>query len=885
MTGHAPPPSRWFVIGRLVLRAVVRADRRAAVEGDLIELWHTRQTAGRRDLGRAYLADLAGIVRSRGRVPAAFTGQPRHPRSIAEGMRSVHRDVLYALRLMRRQPLFTVVGFVTLVLGIAASTAIFTAVDRLILRPLPYPEPDRLMHVTNAPLTWEGRAMLSARFTSLEVFAGAGVYATGGANLDGTPAVRVAAAAADDGFFAAIGVAPLLGQPLPAGLGNTEPRFAMVGYDLWRRQFGGDIGLPGRTIRLNGLTYNVAGVMPSGFTFPGRTEVWVQPRADFQLTGAAFAPDVVARLAPGVDVARARAALDVYNAAAAARAPAGADRQPTTIEPLVLKVSARIRPTLILLAVSVALLLMVVAANVANLMLARVAVREREFVVRRALGASRWRVTRQLLIESLLLAGAAGAAGMLLAGWVLRALGVLSPDVLGDLGLDTVDPRLLIAAAAMSIGTGLIFGLAPGFAAGAVPASRMVRAGRDGTESPFWRRFRGALVIVQMASVLVLLTASVATVRTLARTANIDLGFTGSQALGFQVTLPMATYDSVASWIGFFDRAHERLAAVPGIRRVAATGLLPGSREMGVGLSVAAADRPANPGGTPYFASYLSASPDYFSIMGVPIVAGRPFLPADRTGAPGVAILSASAARALFPDGTPPVGQRIVVGRPRPGQTPEPLEIVGVVADVRVRGPQASPRDLQQVYVSLLQSPPFGSLSFVLEADGDPAAATPAVRAALRDIDTTIPIYDVAVMSRVVDRFLAAERLAMTLVGSFALVTLVVAAVGLYGLMAQVVAARRREIGIRVALGADPARLRRRIVSQGAVVALAGSTIGIAGAVGTLRVFASLLPGFESLDAGVLALNAAALVAVAIVASWAPARRAAAIDPVATLRE
>jgi hypothetical protein len=291
------------------------------------------------------------------------------------------------------------------------------------------------------------------------------------------------------------------------------------------------------------------------------------------------------------------------------------------------------------------------------------------------------------------------------------------------------------------------------------------------------------------------------------------------------------------------------------------------------------------PGAPPFVVSYLSASPDYFAIMGVPILAGRPFLPSDRRGAPDVAVVSESAARSLFRDTASALGQRVVVGRPSPGGAPKPIEIVGVAADVLLRGPDASSQMRPQLYVSLLQSPPFGSLAFVAGVEGDPERAAAGLTAAMHDVDPSVPVYNVEAMPAVSDRFLASSRLALALVGGFAVVTLVVAAVGLYGLMAQVVAARAHEIGIRMALGAEPGRLRRRIVMEGAAVAVAGAALGAASALVAHGMFAAVLPDMTAIDWRTLAGHTAVLVGAAVVATWAPASRAARVDPTVTLRD
>ncbi|MEZ5316584.1 MAG: ADOP family duplicated permease [Vicinamibacterales bacterium] len=882
---EAPPPA-WRWLGRCVVAATIERRRREEVHQDLLDLWRHRREAGRHDLRRAWLRDLAGLVVSACRRPDATYstfGGPSRWRG-GQGGHGMWQDVRYALRLMRRRPATTIATVLTLAVGIGASVAIFTALDRLLLRPLPYPDPARLVSVEHVGIAFGTSRIASRSFADLPVVQAAGGWASGGANLeDGEGAVRVAVGVVDRGFFETLNVPPAAGEWPPAG--DAVTRTAMLSHDLWRARFGADPAVIGRSITLNSQVYTVAGVMPPGFTFPGRTEVWIPPSVDYQATGAAFAPSIIARLSPDVSFDQAAQAIAADSAARARTRGQATDPDPTTITPLADALTGPVRPTLLLLAGSVALLLLVVCASVANLLLARVSSRDQEYALRRALGGTRWRIARQVLIESLLLSFGGAALGAVAAGWALDSLRLLAPAVLGDLGFGAVDPRLIGIAVLVSVGAAVVFGAAPGLAAAGSRAEQVARLGRSETGSPVWRHLRAGLIVGQMAMALVLLTASAATLGALLERARVDLGFGRTSAVAMTVTLPLARFEDPMNTVDFFERARDRLAAAPGIVRVGATGYLPGSHETGVGMAFSVPGRPEQAGDERFYASYLSATPDYFRIMGIPVVAGREFRVEDRRGAQEVAILSETAARGLFPGGGSPIGHQIQISRPG-GKASQPIEVVGVVADVRLHGaePGLSDRTLRQVYVSLLQNPPFGSLSFVAETGGTPAAAIATVREAMREVDAAIPVYDAHTIASVADGYLAPARLAASLVSGFALVTLIVSALGLYGVMAQVVARRTREIGIRLALGAPRATVERQVVTRGLALVALGLAAGLAGAGATLGVTSRLLVVPGTGTTAVLTGVAALVLAVTLVANWIPARRAARIDAMGLLR-
>ncbi|HEY7476073.1 MAG TPA: ADOP family duplicated permease [Vicinamibacterales bacterium] len=897
MTAVPPRPPAWLGrLGRFVIRMSVDARRREEIEGDLSELWEHRSAAGRRDLRRGYLKDLLGVVAARRPGSrrttrglgnqSALRGERGEAAGRSRGGFGMGQDFRYALRLMRRRPAATVAMVLTLGIGIGAGTAIFTAVDRLLVRPLPFPEPHQLVHVVHPPLRFARTGgMVSQSFIDLPAIAAAGVWASGGANLDaGGEGIRVTAAAVDDGFFAAMAVPALVGQTLPKS--DRVTRYAVLSHELWVRRFNADRAIVGQSISINGRSYPVTGVMPPGFVFPGRTEVWVPPLSDLQLTGAAFAPQVIARVAPGFSLDQARAAVTAYDAAGRTARGASVPASPEDgmgLRPLADELTRQSRPTLVLLAATVTLLLLVVCASVANLILARVAVREREFAVRLALGASRWRVVRQLLVECLLLSGAGALTGAIGAAWALNSLRVLAPDVMGPFAVGAIDLRSLTMALGVALVTTVLFGAAPGLAAASRQAGQVVRTGRDEHRSPAWRRLRSGLVVSQMALALMLLTASAAAVAALVRATRVDVGFGSPRALGMTVTLPIARFQEPPAIRDFFERAHARLTAVPGVRRVGATGFLPGSKDIGAGFEFRVAGNPEPPDDKKIFLSYLSASPDYFTVMGIRVIAGRPFAGTDATGAPPVVILSETAAKRLFPDGTPAVGQRVQTARPNGAGVV--FDVAGVVADVHLWAAEATPRDLSQAYVSLLQSPPFGNLSFVAEMDGPPESGIAAIRAAMHDVDAAVPIYDAHAIDSVVDRYLASHRLSGTLVSGFAIVTLLVASIGLYGLMAQRVTDRMREIGIRMALGANPRDVGRQVVRDGIVLTTAGALLGSAAGFAALRLFGAIVPIQEDVSPWVVAANAAILIATGLAASWHPASRAIRVDPVTVLRD
>lgn len=860
----------WRVLVELIVLLLVARGRRAEAKGDLRELWHARHQSGRQDLWRATVRDVWGF---RGIGPA---------RRLQKGASGMWQDVWYAVRSWRRRPVAAVATALTLALGIGSASAIFAAVDAVLLRPLSFPNPERLVEVTTTAYRIGPVPRMSSGFLALPEIAAAGLWQPGGLNLEmGTDSERLTAAMVDDGFFTALGVQPALGDPLPAPDGVA--RYAVISSRLWRGRLSGERTIIGSPVTLNGRPFIVTGVMPPGFQFPESTDVWVPMGADFQITGGIFAPRVIARLAPGVGLAQADAAIWAWDGSSRppAAGPRPAGPREAAVEPLGALLVRAQRPTMVLLGVSVAVLLLVVCASVANIMLARVSARAREFTVRRALGASRWRWLRQTAMESAVMVALGTGAGLLLSFWGLTILRLYAPSIVGPLGLASIDMRLLGIVLGVAAFTVIATSIAPGLVVGEGGATQAGRTAHDFRPRRS-HRWRSALVVTQMALALVALCASGAAVTALRRVSAIDLGFGGTQAVAAQVVLPRARYATSEAIVSYLDRAVTTIEGLPGVRRAAVTGPLPGNREVGMAWRVTLAGASENHSEEALAPSVLIASPHYFTVMGVRRIAGREFAPADRQGSPPVVIVSRSLARRLTGSEASAVGR--VVEMPLHGDA-DRFEVVGVVADVMMRGPNTEGEGIEQVYLPAAQVQPEGTVSFVAEVDGDASASLSSIADALTQVDPGVPAHGLQTIDSIADRYLASHRLAGGLVSAFALTTLVVAAVGLYGVMAQVVIERQREIGIRLALGAAYRDVRRRLLGRGLWLTVAGAVVGVAAAVAALRALAAIVPALEHVSVSTFIVSTALLMATGLIAVWFPAARVLSIDPASILRD
>lgn len=782
-------------------------------------------------------------------------------------------DLRFAFRALRRSPGFTAVAVITLALGIGANTALFSVADAVLFKPLPYPEPERMVKIEDGPLRFTKAGISASRqMEQSPVFAGTGIYATGGLNVGSEgSAERVRAAAVSAGFFQAMGTPPIIGRPFTDAEATALERVAVVGHDLWRRRLGrSEVGQP---LTLNGQTYTVVGVMPPRYAFPGYSEVWIPTGVDSQITGAAFAPTSVARLAPGTTIRAAIAETERIKYAKQPKHPMDGD---VTITPLREELVGSVRPLLGIVGAAGLLVLLVACMNTASLLLARISSREREIAVRRSLGASRGRVVRYLLAESALLSVMAGALAIPAAIVTLAGVRVLLPPTLHGVGDVAIDARAALATSVLCVACTLLFGLAPSFSIDRRSAVTALRSGAS-TASPFWRRFRAVLVAGEVAAGLVLLAGALTIVNTVSTLMRADIGARGERVVTLQLTLPLAKYDTRPRVADFYDRLDQRLRAIPNVTAAGVTSMMPGSREVSVGV------RPTVEGLTPpateSTALYIKASPDYFRAMGIDLVAGRAFTDTDRPSAPPVAIVSEGVARIYGLEPAQIIGRRI---RDAFGGKAAYAEIVGVVRDVRHRGPEGAAG--AQLYLPFAQAPMFGTLYVAVKSGGDPRAIMSDVRAAVGAVDAALPPYNVRTFDEIRAADVADRRFAMVLMLAFAGLTAALAAIGLYGVMSYLVQLRTREIGIRVALGATAGSVLRETLQRGLLYALGGVLAGAALAAVLSKLFMSKVPGLQQVAPSSLVAAAVGMLIVAVCTTWIPARRAARVDPVEALR-
>lgn len=774
---------------------------------------------------------------------------------------------------------FTAIAVVMLALGIGADAAIFSVVDAVLLRPLPYPDSDRIVLVRAAnPQAFVRFGAVAFDIANPDLknnraFAAIGVYAIGGLNLGGDRAERLRAAAVTPGFFDVLAVKAALGHTFTQADVLQTRQLAVISDGLWRTSFAADRAAVGRAILVNGRSFRITGVMPPRTELPETCVLWI-PSGGPNVGDRVLIPTIVARLASGVSAEQARDEIVHVEPGAA----------PTLrITPLRQALVGDVRAILLLVLAAALLVLLVACVNAANLLLARVAAREREFAVRRALGASRLQLARQVLCESLLLSIAAGAVALPIAWWTLLAARALVPATVHGAFDIAMNGRAVVTTAVVSLLTAMLCGLAPSISIRGRVSADVLRGGAGATLHPFWRRFRTALVVTEVAAALVLLAGAATIARTVSELMVLDVGARGDRALTIDITLPDEVYDSDDRIRRFYERLDAETRAVPGVEEVAATDHLPGdAATMIIDARVEVEGQPAPTGPRERTAPFLCATPGYFAALGIDVVAGRTFDRTDRPGARRVAIVSQLFARAVGLQPAQIVGRRLNLAWP---SDPKPMwgEIVGVVRDVRLRGPE-SPFE-PAVYLPFAQEPiRSGVTHVVVKAAADPRALVPAIRQAAARVDPNLPLYNLRRFDDIRAAYLAERRFAMTMMLVFGGLAFGLAAVGLYGVITYLVQLRTREIGIRLAIGASPSRVRRQVLLSGLLHAGGGIAIGAACAIALSRLVAASVPGVGRVDPATLALLAGAIVLVAVVAAWVPARRATLVDPALTLR-
>jgi len=807
-------------------------------------------------------------------------------------------DLHLALRALRKTPGFTTVALLTLALCIGVNTALFSVVRSVLLRPLPYADPGRLVHVWMDNRASGNRAdavswpMLNHWRERGGGFASITGYTTSTAyNLtgDGEPA-RLAGAVVADKFFETLGVPALHGRWFTdAEQSPGQDAVVILAHGFWQRRYAGDPAVVGRDITLNGAKRTVVGVMPPGFDFPARTDIFLpvaSPPAQRESARANFLL-AFARLKPGVALPTAQAELDAAQPSYWERFP-DFKQQGAHVASLQDWAVRDVRMALWILLGAAGCVLLIGCANLANLLLVRGLGRRHEFAVHVALGASRARLVRRVLAESLFLSTAGGALGALVGVYGVDLIRRIAGEALPRADSIQIEPWVLGATTGVALLCGLVFGLAPAWQATRVlPQDALKDGARGASSGRSARNLRAGLVLGQSAVAFVLLFGATLFLRSLWKISQVDAGLRGDNLISIAVALPRAQYDTPAKLAAFHARTLEQLAAVPGVQATGLTTFILLNR-LHSSAPATLENAATNPGARPV-ATIDTVSHGYFSTMGVPLVAGRSFDSTEGLDAPLSVIVNETLARALAP-GRDPLGQRFLLGNPpapgardASGQPIQPrwLTVVGVVRDLHRDGPERPVRP--QLFLSAVQAPPM-NFRFVVRIGQPVALAAASLRAAIWSADKNLPLPIVEPVNVMLERPTAPRRLNLWLLGSFAGLALLLAALGLYGVMAYSVGQRTGEFGIRLALGADAGALQRLVLSQGAALAGGGILAGLLASLALGRVAASQLYGITATDWPALLSALAVLLLAAVLACWLPARRAAKVDPLVALR-
>ncbi|MEO8189208.1 MAG: ABC transporter permease [Acidobacteriota bacterium] len=805
---------------------------------------------------------------------------------------TIAADARYAVRTLAKSPGFAAAAIATLALAIGANTAIFSLVHSVLLSPLPYPASDRLASVHEADLE-RGIAEFSASPPNYfdwrdrnRSFSALAAYQTQQAALTGIPgraAERISVTVCSKELLPVLGVEPMLGRVFSAEeTTRGGPSAVVISHALWRKAFGSDPHAVGKVLRLDGVSSPVIGVMPAGFEYPaGESAAWLPLTFGEKVMtqrGAHYL-DVIGRLKPGVSVEQASADIAAIHRQIHAENPGMNPGWTTSIQPLHDQISGKARPALWTLLGACAFVLLIACANVANLLLSRATARESELAIRAALGAGRGRIVRQLLTESLVLAAAGCGLGILLAGWAVSWIVRLGPKDLPRLSETRLDLPVLLFSVGLAAVTALLFGLAPALrTANRGVGTGLKSAGRSGGAERETAALRNGLVLAEIALSLVLLAGAGLLLRSFVKLENQDPGFHATSVLTYQLSLPQARYPDEESEGRFYESLLARTRTLPGVRSAAAIFGLPLTGVRFSSTFTIHGAPPATPDNEPS-AQVRVVSRDYLRTIGLPVVAGRAFTADDRRRSPIVLLASATAARRYWPAGNA-IGQRVRFGA-RPGTTRIEGEIVGVVGDVRDAGLDRVPTPF--FYASLDQCP-VDEVAVVIATSIPPDRLAKAATAAVAAIDPDIPVSDVRTMDEIVPRSIARQKFATLLLVFFAGSALLLASLGTYGVLAYSVGLRRREFGVRAALGAAPRAVLLLVVRQGAVLAAVGTAIGIAGALAGTRLLSALLFGVSARDALVLASAACVLIVVSLAASALPAWRASRVSPSDALR-
>jgi predicted permease len=813
------------------------------------------------------------------------------------------QDLRFAARTLGKDISFTIAASLTLALGIGASTAVFTLVNGVLLKPLSYPHAERIVYPwRQSPpgvelgfneLPW-GITDTNFFLREAHTFESLAAFKNGSFNLTGwgQPALleghRVSAA-----FFSALKIYPERGRTFTKEEDQAGHEFEVIlSHALWRDKFGGKPDILGASIELNGQLYSVVGVMPAGFDFPRSEEmpgsfnfpreaqIWVPlalPAKPYPAQPADLA--IVGRLKPGASVQQAQTEMDLLGRQVEKQFPNGKGWFTSKVTPMALQVTGDTKEPLLLILGAVGVLLLIASSNVAGLLLARSVGRKREFTMRAVLGASRGRLLRQALTESLLLAAIGGAVGLALADASVRFIKIIGSDMLPRMQEVGLDLRVFGFALAVTVATGVLSGLAPALGAARTDLAKTLKEDdqRSGG-SRTGQRYRKLLLVGQVAMAMVLVVAAGLLTRTFFQLLKADPGFQPARVLTFTISLPAGKYTSNEKIVDIYDRILARLGSLPGVQ---AAGIAETAPMGGIGEStvVKILDRPPVPDLQAPYANYTIASPSYFRAAGTPLLRGRYFQESDRPESVPVTIINHVMARKYWPN-EDPLGKMLGLGSPRF----PPMKVVGIVADMKH---QSLREDVMpEMYVMYTQKPYPSMLTMqaIVRTHGEPAAALGSIRTAMAAVDADLPMAKVSTLQTIVDQSVTRPRFAMLLLGGFGVVALALASIGMYGVIAHSVSQRTREIGVRMALGADPGQLFGMMLKQGARLAGLGIAIGVGTALGVTQLLKTYLYQVKSTDPATFVGVAALLVSVALLACWIPARRAMRVDPMVALR-
>ena len=838
------------------------------------------------------LAESELLARELRRVHRAVNQEPIQPghQRRTNILNNLGQDLRYGFRTLLKNPGFTIIAVIALALGIGANSAIFSVVNTVLLRPLPYKDPERLMMVWEDatrhgyPRDTPAVANYIDWKNQNHVFEDMAAVGDESLNLTGSgDPERLEGVGASASLFSVLELSPQLGRAFTAE--EDQPganRVVVLSNRLWQRRFGADVGIIGKQITLNGQSHTVVGVMPSQFQFPSQdVELWV-PIAFTSEQAASRGRhylQVVARLKPGVTLSQAQAEMNTIATRLQQQYPEQNTDLGAVVVPLHEHVVGDIRPALLILLGAVGLVLLIACANVANLLLARAAVRQKEIAVRVAFGASRWRLIRQFLTESVLLAAIGGLVGLLFSIVGIRLLTRFIPPNISHVKAITLDVRVLGFTLLVSLLTGVIFGLVPALQASMFnPNETLKEGGRDSSSGSRGNRIRALLVVAEVAISLVLLIGAGLLINSFLRLRSVDPGFKTDNLLTMKIVLPDGKYPDLTRRSAFYGDLLQRVEALPGVNSAAVTTNLPLYRQ-GNSLGTEIEGRPAPPPGQEIVITTRVVSPKYLTTMGIPLLKGRQFGPEETAKMPGAVIISETMARRYWP-GEDPLGKRLTPGR---NTGPDDwFQIIGIAKDVRQFELNADPKP--QMYIPYVQADFFAPRDLVVKTDVDPIGMAATVRRTVWEIDKDQPVSNIKTMEEIAAESVSRQRFSMLLLTIFAAVALVLAAVGIYGVMSYSVTQRRSEIGIRMALGAQKSDVLKLTVGSGLKLVLIGVVFGLVGAFALTRLMASLLFGVGATDPGTFIAISLVLIGVALLANYIPARRATKVDPLAALR-